>query len=150
MEFHDLEGALEIIPTASSFYTWGAGCPEWLRGLSKVILNKLLSTLLEGGEGCCSGGYSQSSSLLSWPPLIIPGCRPMSFCLSLHLAPSQWSTPSGVPPASGMGGMALLQQSRLTTAPWCLRATQKTYTSRLPLSDPAELPNLVDVMWPLS
>ena len=40
---------------------------------------------------------------LSWPPPVVPACRPLSLCLILCLAPSQWSTPTSVPPACGMG-----------------------------------------------
>lgn len=114
--------------------------PRVVKG-SEVTLKRFLSTLFGVVVTRHYSGGSSLFSLLSWLSLITPSCRPMKLCLSFHLAPSQRSTLSGVPPALGTGRMALLQHGSFIAAPRCLRAAQKALTSGLPLSDPAELPN---------
>lgn len=100
-----------MIPTTSSFYRRGTGCPEWLKGLRSHGRGFFQHYLGWGWWGIIVEGTV--CSLPSWLSLIIPRCRPMKLCLSFHLAPGQRSTLFDVPPALGTGRMALLQQGSL-------------------------------------
>lgn len=81
-------------------------------------------------------------SFLSWRPLMVPGCRPLSLCLIPCLAPGRRPPPNPHQYPTSFWE-ALLQLGRLIAALGCLRAAQKAQTSRLSLPDLAELPNLM-------